>query len=158
LAQTPTRVEAIDAALTAANEQMHAQGSVVPMIIAHTGEAIMSFPLAMTTPLQKQLTAQLVGSEMRKYDTKIYAVMTEGWLAFPKPGDDPNALPPASERPDRIEGLVLAASDLAGDTLETYRTMRNGRISFPSPACADPIRMLTGNGHRDLRSHPAHMH
>jgi hypothetical protein len=128
LAQTPTRVEALDAALTAATEQMHAQRTVTPMIIAHTETAIMSFPLMMATPLQNQLTAQVIGAEMRRYGTLVYVVMSEAWLAFLEPGSPPDdGLVPASERPDRIEGLVLAASDLAGDTFEN--TARCGSVS-----------------------------
>jgi hypothetical protein len=51
--------------------------------------------------------------------------MSEAWLAVLKPGEDPREGPPPSERPDRIEALVLSASD--GDILFTYWTVHNAR-------------------------------
>jgi hypothetical protein len=41
-----TRQAAIDNARHAATEMMHAKGEVEPMIIAHTANALMAFPLA----------------------------------------------------------------------------------------------------------------
>jgi hypothetical protein len=41
-----TRHDAIKRALDTATETMHAKGEVQPMIIAHTANALMAFPLA----------------------------------------------------------------------------------------------------------------
>ena len=106
---------------------MRANGEVRPMIIAHTGDTVFAITLGdmMRSSPTKDIAAGMAGAEMRKRGVSRYVFMSEAWLAVPKPGEDPREGPPPSERPDRIEALVLSASD--GDILFTYRTVRNAR-------------------------------
>jgi hypothetical protein len=114
--------------LAAATEAMRANGEVRPMIIAHTGDTLFAVHLGdmMRSDRTKDIAAGMIGAEMRKSVTPaFYVFMSEAWLAVPKPGKNPREGPPPSERPDRIEALVLSASDGDGDTLVTYQTGRN---------------------------------
>ena len=106
---------------------MHAKGEVQPMIIAHTGDTLFAVHLGdmMRSSQTKDIAAGMIGAEMRQRNASVYVFMSEAWLAVPKPGKNPREGPPPSERPDRIEALVLSASDGDGDTLVTYQTGRN---------------------------------
>jgi hypothetical protein len=104
---------------------MHAKGEVQPMIIAHTGDTLFALGDMMRSDQTKDIAAGMIGAEMRKRNASVYVFMSEAWLAVPKPGEDPREGPPPSERPDRIEALVLSASD--GDILFTYWTVHNAR-------------------------------
>jgi hypothetical protein len=108
---------------------MHAKGEVQPMIIAHAGHTLFAVTLGdmMHSSQTKDIAAGMIGAEMHTCNASVYVFMSEVWLAVPKPGEDPREGPPPSERPDRIKALVLSASDGDGDTLVTYRTVRNAR-------------------------------
>jgi hypothetical protein len=108
---------------------MHAKGEVQPMIIAHTGDTLFAVHLGdmMRSSQTKDIAAGMIGAEMRKRNASVYVFMSEAWLAVPKPGKNPREGPPPSERPDRIEALVLSVSGGDGDTLITYRMIRNAR-------------------------------
>lgn len=125
--EPPTRQRAVATALVASTEAMHTNGGVTPMIIAHAGDRLMSFDLSacMDSPVGKDVAARLVGKEMRRRAVDVYVFMSEAWWAAPLPPGDPLHPLAPSERADRVEALVLHASDRQGDTLEVYRTVRD---------------------------------
>jgi hypothetical protein len=122
-----TRQEAIDAARSSAAEAMRAKGEVQPMIIAHIGHTLRAYPMADAmgrTDIVKDVAAQVVGAAMRKAGADAYVFMSEAWYA-PTSSSDPLAGVMPSQRPDRIEVLIVSASDREGDTIATYRMVRN---------------------------------
>jgi hypothetical protein len=74
-----TRQEAVDRARQIATEAMHAKGEGEPMIIAHTADALMAFPLAgmMDSPTTKDIAAEMIGVKMREHDAQVYVFMSE---------------------------------------------------------------------------------
>jgi hypothetical protein len=124
-----TRQEAIDAARSSAAEAMRASGEVQPMIIAHIGHTIRAYPMADAmgrSDIVKDVAAQVVGAAMRKAGADAYVFMSEAWYA-PTSLTDPLAGVMPSKRPDRIEVLIVSASDREGDTVASYRIVRNAR-------------------------------
>jgi hypothetical protein len=63
-----TRHDAIKRALATATEAMHDKGEVQPMIIAHTDQALMAFPLGgmMDSATTKDAAVKLISAKMRK--------------------------------------------------------------------------------------------
>lgn len=129
-----TRQIALKNALRAATENMHATGEVVPMVIGHAGDKLLAYNVGslMATPETKDAAAGMLRKALREAGATLYVLMMEAWFANVTNKDDPFGGPPPSERPDRIECLVLHASDAQGDTMETYRTVRNKRGRFQS--------------------------
>lgn len=127
-----TRQEAIDNARHVATEAMQAEGEVQPIIIAHTKDALVAFPMAdaMSSGLLKDIAAKRIGAEMRRRGVDLYVFMTEAWYADVRGQADPRLDTPPSQRPDRIEVLLISASDAEGDTLAAYRMVRNARGRF----------------------------
>ena len=123
-----SRQEAIDAARSSAAEAMRAKGEVEPMIIGHAKDRAFVYPLGdwMDTPARKDMAVVVIGAELRRHHADLYVVMTEAWYA-PTSLTDPLAGVMPSKRPDRIEVLIVSASDREGDTVATYRTVRNAR-------------------------------
>ena len=116
---TTGRQVAIERALASATEAMHAKRQVQPRVIAHAGDKLLAFHLgdAMESPVKKDLAAEMMGSEMRKRGVQLYVFMSEAWMASGIGEKDLTKSPPPSQRPDRIECLILSASDGEGDIL-----------------------------------------
>jgi hypothetical protein len=116
---TTGRQVAIERALASATEAMHAKRQVQPRVIAHAGDKLLAFHLgdAMERPVKKDLAAEMMGSEMRKRGVQLYVFMSEAWMASGIGEKDLTKSPPPSQRPDRIECLILSASDGEGDIL-----------------------------------------
>lgn len=126
-----TRQEAIDAARTSAAEAMRATGEVAPMIIGHIKGLLVPYMLRNWTgsDLAKDIAVMSIGAELRRSQAELYVVMTEAWYA-PTSANDPLAGVMPSKRPDRIEVLIVSASDREGDTVATYRMVRNANGKF----------------------------
>jgi hypothetical protein len=126
------RQAAIDNARRVAAEAMQAKGEVQPMIIAHAGGALVAYPLgeAMESVVLKDIAARRIGADMRRRGVTLYVFVSEAWLADVRGEADPDLGTPPSERSDRIEVLLISASDLEGDTVATYRIVRNARGRF----------------------------
>jgi hypothetical protein len=123
-----TRQQAIDAARRSAAENIQAQGEVEPMIIGHAKDRVAFYSLRnwMDNVASKDLAVLVIGAELRKQQADLYVVMTEAWYVPTSPNDPLVGVRP-SQRPDRIEVLVVSASDREGDTIATYRLVRNAR-------------------------------
>ena len=121
-----TRQQAIDAARRSAAENIQAQGEVEPMIIGHAKDRVAFYGLRnwMDSDVTKDIAVQVIGAELRKQQADLYVVMTEAWYVPTSPNDPLAGVRP-SQRPDRIEVLIVSASDRDGDTLVTYQTGRN---------------------------------
>lgn len=126
-----TRQEAIDAARQSAAGAMRVNGAVEPMIIGHAKDRIVAYTLSdwMGSDLTKDIAMLAIRAELRKQQAELYVVMTEAWYA-PTSANDPLAGVMPSKRPDRIEVLIVSASDREGDTVATYRLVRNANGKF----------------------------
>jgi hypothetical protein len=141
-----TRQEAIDAARMSAAGAMRINGRVEPMIIGHTGDGrVVVYQLSdwMGSDLAKDIALAAIGVELRKQQAELYVVMTEAWYA-PAAEDGPMAGLMPSQRPDRMEALVVSASDREGDTVATYRTVRNANGKFQRFDLKDNTDLIPG--------------
>lgn len=127
-----TRQAAIDNARRVAAEAMNAKGEVQPMIIAHAGDALVAYPMAdaMESVVLKDIASRRIGADMRRRGVTLYVFMSEAWFADVRGEADPELGLPPSERSDRIEVLLISASDMEGDTVAAYRMVRNQRGRF----------------------------
>ena len=123
-----TRQQAIDAARRSAAENIQAQGEVEPMIIGHAKDRVAFYSLRnwMDSVASKDIAVLVIGAELRKQQADLYVVMTEAWYVPTSPSDPLAGVRP-SQRPDRIEVLIVSASDREGDTVAAYRLVHNAR-------------------------------
>ena len=133
----------LDKAETVACDMLADHGKVLPCVIGHKADGedfVIAYDPAPTS-MQRRFVALGIGKVLREQNATAYVVLHEVWIL-----DSPSrqaaeaalAKGSPSKQPDRIDGALIQAHNIAGMELRMFKIDRSGKkpslVPFHDPA------------------------